>query len=129
MSYNNPASEKTVWLRIFATIGIVLVLVISGMLFVPAWNVWSQSKAGEAELMRAEQSKKVLIEQARAEVEAAELRAQAIKVVGEAAKEFPEYRLQEFMGAFAEALQNDSIEKIIFVPTEAQIPVIQGVSK
>lgn len=30
------------------------------------------------------------------------------------------------MGAFAEALQSDSIDKIIFVPTEANIPIVEA---
>ena len=43
-----------------------------------------------------------------------------------AAKDFPEYRMQEFLGAFGEALQSDNIDKIIFVPTEANIPVTEA---
>ena len=67
-----------------------------------------------------------MIETARAEVEAAELRAQAIGIMGEAAKNYPEYRLQEFMGAFAEALKEGNIQQIIYVPTEANIPILEA---
>ena len=76
-------------------------------------------------LARAEQEKQILIQTAKAEVEAAALRAEAIEIMGASAQKYPEYRLQEFMGAFADALNNDSIEKIIFVPTEANIPIVQ----
>ena len=92
----------------------------------PVWNVWKQGLSGEAELARAEQTKKIMIETARAEVEAAELRAKAIEIMGEAAKNYPEYRLQEFMGAFAEALKEGNIQQIIYVPTEANIPVLEA---
>lgn len=102
----------------------VLLLITAGMVGLPSYNVYVQGMNGTAALKRAIQEKQILIEQARAEVESAKLRATAIKIVGAAAKEFPEYRLQEFMAAFADALQNDSISKIIFVPTEANIPIM-----
>ncbi len=93
---------------------------------IPTYSVWRQKLAGEGELVRAEQTKKITIETARVEVEAAKLRAQAIGIMGEAAKQYPEYRLQEFMGAFAEALQEGNIEQIIYVPTEANIPIMEA---
>jgi regulator of protease activity HflC (stomatin/prohibitin superfamily) len=91
----------------------------------PKYNVWQQGLAGEAKLARASQERKILVEQAQAEKEAAGVRAEAIQIVGQAAKDFPEYRYQEFLGAFAEALNNGNIDKIIFVPTEANIPIVQ----
>ena len=111
---------------VVAPIAALVLLLGAGMFGLPMWNVWRAGLSGEANLRRAEQEKLILIEQAKAEVEAASFRANAIGIVCAAAKEFPEYRLQEFMGAFAEALQNDSITKIIFVPTEANIPLIQA---
>lgn len=76
--------------------------------------------------MRAEQEKQVQIEQARAEVESAKLRAEAIEIVWEATQKFPEYRTQEFIWAFAEAMTNGEIQKVIYVPTEANIPIIEA---
>lgn len=107
---------------------IFAVLLFVGFLFwiFPVYGVWQQGKSGEALLKRAEQEKQILIEQARAEVEAAGLRAEAIEKVGAAAKAYPEYRLQEFIGAFGDAMQNGDIEKIIYVPTEANIPIIEA---
>ena len=46
--------------------------------------------------------------------------------MGAAARDFPEYRVQEFIGAFGEALQNGNIEKLVFVPTEANIPIVEA---
>lgn len=105
----------------------VLVSLFIGLFYVwPQYRVWQRGLAGEASLRQAEQERKILVEQARAEMDAAELRAEAIAIVGKAAKEYPEYRKQEFMGAFAEALQSKSINKIIFVPTEANIPITEA---
>ena len=109
-------------------VGIVsLVIIIGLMMFIlPTYNVWRAGKTGEALLQRAEQEKQILIETAKAEVEAAKLRAEAIEIVGASAQQYPEYRLQEFMGAFGEALNNDNNKMIIYVPTEANIPIIEA---
>jgi len=61
-----------------------------------------------------------------AELDSASLRAEAISIVGKAAKKYPEYRKQEFIGAFAEALQEGTIHQIIYVPTEANISILEA---
>ncbi|WP_312307640.1 hypothetical protein [Acinetobacter variabilis] len=45
---------------------------------------------------------------------------------GQAAKDYPEYRKQEFIGAFGEALREGRIQQIIYVPTEANIPIVEA---
>lgn len=94
--------------------------------YVAEYTVKTEKLTGEAEFVRAEQNRRILVEQARAEKDASILRAEAIEIVGQAAKDFPEYRLQEFLGSFGEALQSDNIDKIIFVPTEANIPITEA---
>jgi len=94
--------------------------------YVAEYTVKTEQLTGEAEYVRAEQNRRILVEQARAEKDAAVLRAEAIEIVGQAAKDFPEYRLQEFLGAFGEALQSDAVDKIVFIPTEANIPVTEA---
>lgn len=109
------------------SIGFFVIIVICGcMVGCPQYNVYSQRLDGEAALAKADSTKKVLVTQAQAEKDAAQLRADAIKIVGQAAKDFPEYRQQEFIGAFAEAMNNGKIDKIIYVPTEANIPIIEA---
>jgi hypothetical protein len=103
-----------------------LILISLMMVGCPPYNVWQQGLVGEAELRRAEQNRMILVEQAKAERDAATQRAEAIAIVGQAAQDFPEYRLQEFLGSFAEALNSESIDKIIFVPTEANIPITEA---
>lgn len=91
----------------------------------PQYAVWSAGLDGKARFMRAEQEKKIQVEQARAELESAKLRAEAIEIVGAAAQKYPEYRTQEFIGAFAEAVQSGAIDQIIYVPTENNIPIVE----
>lgn len=103
------------------------VILIAFMLWgLPIWNVWKQGLSGEAALARAEQTKKIMVETARAEKEAANLRAEAIEIMGAAAKEFPEYRQQEFMQAFGEALREGNISQVIYVPTETNLPILEA---
>jgi regulator of protease activity HflC (stomatin/prohibitin superfamily) len=92
---------------------------------VPQYRIYNARCSGEAKLRQSESEKRILIEQAKAEVAAAELRADAIEAIGKAAKQYPEYRQQEFMGAFADALQQGNVHQIIYVPTEANVPIIE----
>lgn len=109
----------------YAVTGIILLSAL-GLYGCPQYTVYEQQLAGEAELKRAEQNRQILVQQATAEREAAKARAEAIEVVGAAAKAFPEYRQQEFIGAFAEALKEGKMNQIIYVPTEANIPIIEA---
>ena len=105
-------------------------LVISGiggcMAVAPRYNVYSQEMKGRAELARADQNRQILVTQAQAEKEAATLRAQAIQIMGQAAQQYPEYRQQEFMAAFGEALREGKMDQIIYVPTEANVPLMEA---
>jgi len=118
--------------KVTRALGLLALLVlgvglIAGLcLAVPKYNVWRRGLAGEAMLRYAAAEKKVLIEQAKAEAEAAKLQAEAINTVGAAAQQYPEWRQQEFIRAFANALENESIQKMIFVPTEANIPIVEA---
>jgi regulator of protease activity HflC (stomatin/prohibitin superfamily) len=105
-----------------ACVGIVVLLLFG----FPMWNVWRSGLSGEADLKKAEQTRMIQIQQAKGEKESAQLRADAIAIVGKAAKDFPEYRQQEFIGAFAEALHSGKISQIIYVPTESNIPIIEA---
>jgi hypothetical protein len=105
---------------------VLMSLIVALIMFTwPRYRIWQKGLAGEANLMQAVQERKIQVEQARAERDAAKLRAEAIQIVGQAAKDFPEYRYQEFLGAFGEAFQNDNISKIVFIPTEANVPITE----
>ena len=112
---------------LLAMIAAFVVIIFLFFLFAwPQYKVWQQGMAGQAQLSKAQQSKQIAIETAKAELESAKLRAEAIKVMGKAAQEYPEYRQQEFIGAFGEALREGNINQIVYVPTEANIPVLEA---
>lgn len=112
----------------WSMVGTVLLggVVAFGMWGCPQYSVYSQRLDGEAVLSRAHAARQVLVTQAQAERDAALLRAEAIAIVGKAAQEFPEYRQQEFIGAFAEAMHSGRISQIIYVPTEGNIPITEA---
>jgi len=90
---------------------------------IPQYKVYTARQTGIATEQQATFARQVIVQQALAEKEAAQHRADAIAIVGEAAQRFPEYRQQEFIGAFAECLSNGCADMIIYVPTEAGIPI------
>ena len=97
---------------LLAMIAAFVVIIFLFFLFAwPQYKVWQQGMAGQAQLSKAQQSKQIAIETAKAELESAKLRAEAIKVMGKTAQEYPEYRQQEFIGAFGEALREGNINQ------------------
>ncbi len=111
---------------VIGAVAIVIILIAAAMALYPKYRVYSQELRGQAALAEARSSKQVQVEQARGELESSKLRAEAIKIIGKAAQEYPEYRNQEFIGAFGEALREGQIEQIIYVPTEANIPILEA---
>lgn len=109
-------------------LGVILGLIVTvGLMFgMPAYNVWQQEMAGKARLAEASQSRRITVEQAIADREAATETAAAIGILGKAAKEFPEYRNQEYLAAFAEALKQGKINQIFYIPTEGGMPILEA---
>lgn len=116
--------NNIVFIGILAALAMAVLVI--AMAVLPFYKVWSQEMRGKAALAEATQSKMIQIEQARAEKESALLRSEAIAIMGKTAKEYPEYREQEFIGAFGEALREGQINQIIYVPTESNIPVLEA---
>lgn len=77
-------------LSLFVILFFALILILLLMFAWPHYKVWKQGMDGQAALAEAEQSKMIQVQVAKAELESAKLRAQAIKLVGQAAKEYPE---------------------------------------
>lgn len=121
----NQRGEAGVGSIVMVTVAVVVLLL---AMFVgwPMYRVWQQGLEGQARLARADQERRILVTQAQAEKDAAQLRADAIKIMGAAAKDFPEYRQQEFMASFGEALREGNIQQVVYVPTEAGIPVLEA---
>ena len=118
------------WLLGLLSLLVTLVVIVGSCAAIPQYNVYQQEKSGEAEFKRAEQNRRIQVEEAQAELDAASLLAEAdiIRAAGIAeanaiigatlTKEYIEWR-------FVEGLHDGSSE-IIYVPTEANLPILEA---
>ncbi len=116
---------------VFLTItGVVVILCL--MFGMPMYNVWQQEMTGKAEFSRAEQNRKIKVEEARAEKESASFRAEAEiiraegvakanKIIGGSLKDNKDYLTYLWI----QALYDES-NSVIYVPTEANLPILEA---
>ena len=120
-------------------IGMVVcaVVVISGAVFggcwaVPQYGVYSQRLEGEAELQKAEYSKRVAVQEAQAKMDSASLLAQAEvrraegvaqanKIIGDSLKGNEAYLRYLWIHSM-----EDTKNQIIYVPTETNLPILEA---
>ena len=67
--------QAAMWVAL--SIIIVISVTVIGLVTIPRYRVWSEGKRGEAEFMRAEQNRRIKVEEAKANLEAERLNAQA----------------------------------------------------
>lgn len=115
---------------IWAAAGVVLVIV--AMAFVMPWyNVWSQEMEGKAEFAKAEQNRKIKIEEAKANLEAEKLNAQAeierVKGAAEAIRIENGSITPTYIQYLWVRQQGDLNNKtVIYVPTETNLPILES---
>lgn len=111
---------------------ICIALVVLGMWGCPQWNVYSQKMEGEAILAHAQSSREVAVAEARAKMESAEMLAQADtirahgvarsnEIIGHSLRENEAYLRWLWISEL-----KDTQGQIIYVPTEAQIPILEA---
>ncbi|MFD2556940.1 flotillin family protein [Sphingobacterium tabacisoli] len=118
-------------------IGIILgaaaLIVIILMFGLPRYNVWQQEMAGKAEMAKAEQNRKILIEEAKARLEAEKLNAQAeierAKGMAEAMKLEngtlnSTYNQYLFIRTLEKLADKGDLPQIIYMPSEGLVPVL-----
>lgn len=109
-----------------AALIVITLIILAFKLWTPVTGPWKQQRIGQANFREAVHSRRIIVEQARGELAAAENQAAAIKAMGEAAKQYPEYRSQIFVQAFSRALSEGTISEIIYVPTETGLPITEA---
>lgn len=119
-------------LKYYIISAVVVIAVAVGLMFgIPTYRVWSQEMEGRAEFAKAEQNRKIRIEEAKAlkesaifeaeaEVERAKGAAEAIRIEnGALTPTYIQYlwvRQQNF---------NEG-DKLIYIPTEASLPILEA---
>lgn len=109
-------------------------LILGGIMYgIPVYNVWQQEMSGKAEMAKAEQNRKILVEEAKAKLEAEKLNAQAeverAKGMAEAMKVEngtlnSTYNQYLFIRTLEKLTDKGSLPQIIYVPQEGLTPVM-----
>lgn len=130
--YNNNHIEPTRLIKriIWSAVGIILFVV--AIAFIRPWyNVWSQEMEGKAEFAKAEQNRKIKIEEAKANLEAEKLNAQAEIERAKGAAEAIHIENGSITPTYIQYLwvrqQSDLSDKtVIYVPTESNLPILES---
>ncbi|MDH6343796.1 regulator of protease activity HflC (stomatin/prohibitin superfamily) [Parabacteroides sp. PFB2-12] len=119
---------------ISVAVSLFVCIVIGGLMWgIPQYNVWQQEMSGKAEMARAEQNRKILIEEAKAKLEAEKLNAEAeverARGMAEAMKIengtlTSTYNQYLFIRTLEKLADKGSLPQIIYVPSEGLTPVM-----
>lgn len=114
-------------LLIFIVIGWVVI----SMAVMPQYRIYKQNKQGEANLRQQEWEKKILVEQAKAEEEAAKLKANAEIARAKGVAEANQIIADSLKNneAYLRYLWIDKLsdnQNVIYVPTEAGLPLLEA---
>src|SRR5690554_7502836 len=115
-------------------VGIVVAGLIATLMFaLPTYKVWQQEMEGKAEMAKAEQNRKILIEEARARLESEKLNAQAeierARGMAEAMKIEngtlnATYNQYLFIRTLEKIADKGSLPQIIYIPSDGLLPVM-----
>ena len=116
-------------LSVVAVIAVLISMIFFGY---PQYKVWQQRLAGQAELARAEQNRKIAIQEAEAKKESARalaeaevIRAEGVakanSIIGESLRGNESYLRYLWIQTL-----NDNPQNVIYVPTEAGLPILEA---
>lgn len=119
------------WIAVFAVIAILIAVL---MWTLPYYSVWQQGLAGQAELKRAEQNRQIAVQEAQAKLESSKLLAQSEVERARGVAEANKIIADGLGGAegylrwlWIDALNHpDKGSQIIYVPTEAGLPILEA---
>ena len=114
---------------IAAIIGVVVLVGIFAV--IPYYNVWQQEMSGKAEFAKAEQNRKIKIEEAKANLEAEKLNAQAEIERAKGAAEAIKIENGSMTPAYIQYLwvrqqSNLNDKTVIYIPTETNLPILEA---
>ena len=115
---------------ILAVVGAVVVLA-SLFFIIPWYNVWQQEMSGKAEFAKAEQNRKIKIEEAKANLEAEKLNAQAEIERAKGAAEAIRIENGSLTPTYIQYLwvrqqSNLNDKTVVYSPTEGNLPILEA---
>ena len=113
------------------TVILVAAMMTGGLFIVPYYNVWQQEMSGKAEFAKAEQNRKIKIEEAKANLEAEKLNAQAEVERAKGDAEAIRIENGSITPAYIQYLwvrqqSNLNDKTVIYIPTETNLPVLEA---
>ncbi len=123
--------EKTTKRIVIASIIATVALIAAAMAFGPRYRVWRQEMRGKAEFAQAEQNRRIKIEEAKANLEAEKLNAQAEIERAKGAAEAIRIENGQITTTYIQYLwvrqqSGNGIQKIVYIPTEASMPILEA---
>ena len=111
-------------------VALVVSLIVLCMVGFPRYAEWQQEMSGKAEFAKAEQNRRIKIEEANANLEAEKLNAQAEIERAKGAAEAIKIENGSITPTYIQYLrvrqQNLSANKVIYIPTEASLPILEA---
>lgn len=104
-------------------------LLVLGLWGCPQYNVYQQRKAGEARLAEAESSRQIAIKEAKAKMESSAMLANADTIRAHGIARSNQIIGQSLTPAYLHWFWIDNIDKsnnVIYVPTEANLPIMEA---
>jgi hypothetical protein len=128
-SDNNSSSVNTALAVILGVLGFIMFIALL-MWGMPIYNVWKSELQGKAELVRAEQNRKIKIQEAQANLEAEKLNAEAEVERAKGAARAIEIENGKLTDTYIKYLYIRQLSladvDAIYIPTEAGIPVMEA---
>ena len=126
MSENNAAG--------FIGLGVIILLIIAILAAVfagyPMYKVWKMDKDGQAQLAEAEWTKKIKVEEAKANLESSKLDAEAMIIKANGTAEANRIVSESLDPLYIDYLIAerlvDSNTQVVYIPTEGSLPIIEA---
>ena len=117
--------------KIVSVVILVLIVIVGIAFGLPWYTVWQQEMAGKAEFAKAEQNRKIKIEEAKANLEAEKLNAQAEVERAKGAAEAIRIENGSITPTYIQYLwvrqqSNLNDKTVIYVPTESNLPILES---
>jgi hypothetical protein len=110
---------------------IFIIVVLGGMWGCPTYNVWQQEMSGKAEFAKAEQNRRIKIEEAKANLEAEKLNAESEIVRAQGAAEAIKIENGSLTPTYIQYLwvrqqSNLNDKTVVYIPTETNLPLLEA---
>lgn len=119
----------------YIAVSIGISIFLGALLFItPNYRVWQQGLEGQAELAKADYSKKVAVQEAQAKLDSAKLLAgaeierakgvaKANEIIGQSLKQNEDYLRYLWITDVAAA---NTSKTVVYIPTEANMPILEA---